>query len=219
MEEDLAEMVGVIDPRSRFEPVFCSSFDQVRTSVGDNSVIIPYLPSDGIVNLPHYMNPDDHYELLSKRGLALSGLPTPKAQLIDFEPPKAGLCWDADGLNKEVTRAISAIHHRSLPFVLKTNSAGGAKGTYLIRTTAEQAAAEKEVALRLRTELRGLNQDNAHLHPGSLILTDLLPDKKAVVSLNFYLRNDGQAQFSSLCEQNLSKIGHWLGGVIIYSKQ
>jgi predicted ATP-grasp superfamily ATP-dependent carboligase len=89
----------------------------------------------------------------------------------------------------------------------------------LIRTAAEQATAEKAVAFRLRTELQRLNQDNAHLHPCSLILTDLLPGKSAAVSLNFYVRSDGKAQFSSFCEQNLSETGHWQGGIITYSIQ
>ncbi len=121
VEEDLAETIAVIDPECRFKPKLCKSLEEIRTSVG-NTEAIPFLPSDGLANLRHHINPDDHYELLSKRELALSGLPTPKAQLVDFTAPKIG--WDTKNLNDEIAQAISAIHHRLPPFVLKSKQVG-----------------------------------------------------------------------------------------------
>ncbi len=214
LEDDLAETIGVMSPRCRFEPSFCTSLEEIRQSAGD-SVVIPYLPSDGLEGLKHLTNPDVHYELLSKRALALSGLPTPNAQLIDFALPERGC--DNEILDNQIARAISAIHHHSRPFVLKSNSSGGSKGTYIIRTLADQAAVEKDVNSLLRSEIRNLNPENTHLHPYSLVLTAFLPGKAS--ALNFYVRNDGQAQFSSLCEQDFSKTGHWLGASIKYSTQ
>jgi ATP-grasp domain len=214
LEDDLAETIGVINPQCRFEPSICTSLEQIHLSVGD-SFVIPYLPSDGLAHLPHHTDPDDHYELLTKRALALSGLPTPNAQLIDFGRPETG--WDSETLNNEVARAISTIHHRVRPFVLKSNSSGGSRGTYLVRTLADQAAVEKDVRNLLRSELQNLSLGNAHLHPCSLILTGFLLGK--AVAINFYARNDGQGQFTSCCEQDFSKTGHWLGGAITYSTQ
>jgi ATP-grasp domain len=214
LESDLTETIGAINPHCRFEPSLCTSLEQIQQSVGD-SLVIPFLPSDGLAHLPHQTNPDDHYELLTKRALALSNLPTPKAQLVDFAWPKAD--WDSETLDNEVDRAISVIHHRVRPFVLKTNSAGGSKGTYLVLTLADQVVVEKDVRNFLRSELQKVNLTNAHLNPCSLILTDFLLGK--TIAINFYVRNDGQAQFSSCCEQTLSKTGRWLGGTIKYSTQ
>ena len=78
LEDDLAETIGVINPHCRFEPSFCTSLEQVHLAVGD-LLVIPHPPSEGVANLPHHTDPDDHYELLTKRALALSGLPTPNA--------------------------------------------------------------------------------------------------------------------------------------------
>ena len=82
LEDDLAETIGVIKPHYQFEPRFCATLEQICQSVGD-SLVITFFPSDGLTRLPHDANPNGHYELLTKRALALSGLPIPKAQLIE----------------------------------------------------------------------------------------------------------------------------------------
>jgi len=213
VESDLAKTLSIIDAQSRFQPVFGTS----RTTIckfAKNSTVIPYLPADGL-DAAHYTHPDIHYELLSKRGLALSGLPTPRAQLVDFDLPEGG--WTDAIIDKEVARAVSAIRNNTRPFVLKTNCAGGGKGTYIIHTKAEQAAVEHTITNHLPSELSNLTLENAHLHPCSLILTAFLPGHS--VSVNFYVRNDGKAQFSSCCEQEFSAPGLWSGGTITYSEQ
>ena len=213
--DDLEQTLAVLDPGCRFAPAFCRSPAEVHMRMGSTE-IIPFLPSDGLANLRHYINPDDHYVLLSKRGLALSGLPTPTAQLVDFEAPKTS--WDSNTLNNEIARALNTIHNRQLPFVLKANSAGGGKGTYLTHTSEDRATLEMNITNTLTEELPKLNPENAHLHPVSLIITDFLPGD--AVSINFYVRNDGTAEFSTCTTQILSEEGHlWLGGAVVYSAQ
>ena len=212
--DDLEQTLAVLDPGCRFAPAFYKSPEEIHMSISSADTI-PYLPSDGLANLRHYISPDDHYMLLSKRGLALSGLPTPKAQLVDFDVPKTG--WDGDTLNDAIARAINAIHHRQLPCVLKSNSAGGSKGTYLIHTMEDRATVEVDIMNILIEELPKLNLGNAHLHPFSLIMTDFLPGD--AISLNFYVRSDGKAQFSSCTTQTLSDEGFWLAATLVYSAQ
>jgi hypothetical protein len=191
--DDLAETIGVISPHCRFEPRFCTSLGQICLSVG-GSLVIPFLPSDGLAHLPHHTDPDNHYELLTKRALARSGLPTLESQLIDFSTPETG--WDSKTLDNEIARAVSAIRNRRVPFVLKSNSSGGSMGTYLFRTSVDQATVEKDVTNLLRAQLQELTLENAHLHPCSLILTDFLSSD--MTGINSYVRSDGQAQFSKL---------------------
>jgi hypothetical protein len=215
LKDDLEQTLAVLDPDCRFEPIFCKSPEEIHASIG-SAEAIPFLPSDGLANLRHYISPDDHYTLLSKRGLALSGLPTPKAQLVDFATPKVG--WDSNSLNDEIARAINAIRDRLPPFVLKSNSAGGGKGTYLIHTLEDRAMVEKDITTMLLKELPNLNLENAHLYPFSLIMTDFLPGD--AISVNFYARTDGKAQFSTCTRQIFSENGHfWLGGAVTYSAQ
>lgn len=215
MKEDLEQTLAVVEPGCRFAPVFCKSPGEIHMSLG-SSETISFLPFDGLAELCHYISPDEHYILLSKRELALSGLPTPKAQLVDFTAPRTG--WDSNNLNNEVARAINAIHDRQPPFVLKSNSAGGSKGTYLIHTLEDRATVEEDIMNNLLKQLPNLTVEHAHLHPFSLIMTDFLPGD--AISLNFYVRIDGKAQFSTCTTQIFSDEGHfWLGGTVTYSAQ
>jgi hypothetical protein len=213
-EKDLALTISAIDPYSRFLPRFCTSLKQVQITVG-NSLIIPFLPFDGLDHLPHYTDPETHYSLLSKRTLALSGLPTPPTKILDFSKPEMG--WNDATLNKAVMQAITAIRTYPIPFVLKSNSSGGSKGVYFVRTVSDQVDLETNLRPTLVTELLRLDTDNSHLHPCSLIISDLLQSN--ALSINFYVRGDGQGQFSSCCEQYFSESGHWLGGIVKYSAQ
>lgn len=214
LEDDLEQTLAVLDPSCRFAPRFCKSLQEIHESVGSTE-IIPFLPSDGLANLRLFNDPDDHYFLLSKRGLALSGLPTPKAQLVDFAVPQTA--WSSDTLNHEISQAVKAIHERRPPFVLKSNSAGGSKGTYLIHNSEEKVMVEKDIANILLAELPTLNLANAYLHPLSLIMTDLLPGD--AIGFNFYVHADGTAQFSTSTSQNFSKTHMWQGSTVIYSAQ
>ncbi|KAI1737181.1 hypothetical protein F4680DRAFT_429640 [Xylaria scruposa] len=214
VEEDLLETLNVLNPASRFVPRFCTSIPHIQASVCD-SLVIPYLPSDGLDNLLHHIDPNIHYELLSKRGLALSGLPTPRSEVLDFERPQHG--WDSTALNGEITRTINAIRGMVPPFVLKSNSSGGSKGVYIIHTTSDQGDLERDIDSLHRSELSKLSPENAHLHPCTLILVEWLPG--VAYCLNFYVQRDGTPRFVCCCEQNFSEAGHWLGGIITYSMQ
>ncbi|KAK7954417.1 solid-state culture specific protein [Apiospora saccharicola] len=214
LEKDIADCSRILVDTCKFQPRFCSSMDELSENV-HGSLVIPYLPFDGITNLPHYFDPDEHYDLQSKRALALSGLPTPAATLIDFEPHPAG--WTGERLRNEIARAIEIIHKRSRPFVLKSNSSYGSKGVYLVHTQEDQAAMEVDICNCLTADLPRLDSQNAQLHPFSLVLTDFLPGD--AVCVNFWVRCDGTAQFSSCCGQDFSTTGHWLGGAITYSQQ
>ncbi|KAJ2994218.1 hypothetical protein NUW58_g1613 [Xylaria curta] len=134
LKEDLTETSAVIDAQYRFQAEFCSSLEHVERAVGA-SLAMPFLPVDAIAHLPHHFDLDLHYKLQSKRALALSGLSTPNAQLVDFRSPH--LAWDSETLEQEIGRVADVIRTRHTPFVLKSNSSGS-KGVYIIRTSEDQ---------------------------------------------------------------------------------
>lgn len=144
LEDDLAETIGVINPHCRFESSLCTSLEHIHLSISD-SLIIPFLQSDGLAHLPHHTDLDDHYELLTKRALTLSGLPTPNAQLVDFGRPETG--WESETLNCEVAWAISAIHYRVRLFVLKSNSSGGSWYISSLANSRNVCVTDRQVAI------------------------------------------------------------------------
>ena len=214
VQGDLERTIAVIASETRFNPVLCDSLSEAREIIGD-SQIIPFLPADGFQSSRHYNGLDTHYDLLSKRALAFSGLPTPKAQVVDF--CFSGTARSNPTVGEEVSRAIGIIRDQVPPFVLKCNSAGGGKAVYIVRTSEDHTNVEKEIGEHLQTDLPTLYEGNAYLNPYSLILTKLLPG--TATNINFFVTYDGTARFSSACEQIISTSGHWEGGRIIYSAQ
>lgn len=215
VEEDLELTRSILDPDCRFVPVFCESPQQCCDILREARVAA-FLPSEHLASLDHVVDIDKHYMLLSKRALALSDLPTPRAQLVDFTAPSAG--WTTSNLDREIAKAVAAIHGCDPLFKLKSNSAGGGKGTYLIPDASSRAIVEGQLADILREELPSLNASNAYLHPFSLIITEYLPGN--TISINFYVHKDGNARFSSYVTQVLSEQGNfWLGAEIVYSAQ
>ena len=166
MEEDLERTLAVLDLGCRSASALCIAPRELGMSLV-SSEIISFPPSDCLAGLYHYISPDEHYIRLSKRRLALSDLPTPKAQLADL--PARGTDWDSNNLNNEVIRAINTVHGCQPPFVLKSNLAGGSKGTYLVHTLEDRATKEEEIMNNPLGELPNLTVGNAHLHPFSLI--------------------------------------------------
>ena len=209
VQRNLEETLQSISYSTRYKALFSHSSSSLGRLVGD-ATIIPLLPSDDLVSLKHYIDPDTHYEILSKRAIAFSGLPTPAARLIDFAPtPKTSI-------DTVIANAVSTIQHQKLPFVLKLNSTWGSLGVYVIDSEPSRTAAIKDIEPLLRDSLPSLNATNAHLHPFSLVLMDYVEGSCSAV--NFYVRRDGTAKFSSATTQ-IFEDEMWSGGYIEYDIQ
>ena len=108
-----------------------------------NSRLAITVPLDWVSHLPHVTNPDVHYNLLSERGLAHSGLPTPKTTVIDTQltPDRP---FTKSETHEEATRMKQPIREYTLPFILKVpHVASIGQGTFIIRTESERAAAKR----------------------------------------------------------------------------
>lgn len=173
-------------------------------------------PMDCMLHLPHAVEPEAHYELLSKRALALSGLPTPGSKVIDtllqpYQIPNERL------VDAEVIRMVKPIRERPLPFAVKMPQALSGQGTFLIHTESDSQKAVEVLAREVKRMLHQLNDSNKNLQPCSLVVQDLIPGDTAALSL--FVTKTGRPIFTSCTEQIMDAAGHWGGAFISYEQQ
>ncbi|PLB46158.1 hypothetical protein P170DRAFT_364812 [Aspergillus steynii IBT 23096] len=191
---------------------FAKSPDSIE--LGLNAKIAVLLPTDCLTHLPHLTCPETHYEILSKRGLAMSGLPTPPSRvidtiLIDSEDPTL--------LAEETTRMTESIDQHALPFMVKLPQSISGMGTFAITSEAERAHVKAMLQTQLGSMLRQLNHSNHHLYPCSIVLQDFVSGP--VVALSLFVTKTGSPIFIACCEQLFDDHSHWIGGSISYAQQ
>ncbi|KAL8778228.1 MAG: hypothetical protein Q9213_007507 [Squamulea squamosa] len=155
-------------------------------------------PMDCLLHLPHTVDPDVHYELLSKTNMALSSLPTPASDVVNTKLQPHQL-QDKTLLKAEVARMTEAVLQRPLPFVIKMPLSVTGQGVFLIRTEADRKEAIEVLTRELKPILRQLNDSNIHMKPSSLVLQELIPGES--VSLALFITRDGRPIMSSCCRQ------------------
>lgn len=173
-------------------------------------------PMDCLLSFAHDVDPEAHYEVLSKRALAFSGLPTPTSTVIDtiLEPHQI---QDPELVHAEVARMLKPIAEQPLPFAVKMPQALSGQGTFLIRTEAHRSTALETLAPEVERMLHQLNASNQHLWPCSLVLQSMIDS--ATASLSFFVTRAGKMVFQSCTEQIMDESGHWAGGYISYQQQ
>ena len=173
-------------------------------------------PMDCMLHLPHLVDPESHYEVLSKRCLALSGLQTPKSEVIDTEIQVYQTHHEAL-VKSETARMILPIFDRQLPFVIKVPQALLGQGTFLVRTELDRQNALTTLETEIKRMLRQINDSNVHMRPCSLVLQEFIPGE--AVALSMFVTRTGKAIFTSCCPQIVDHTGHWGGGFISYKQQ
>ncbi|KAK8017825.1 hypothetical protein PG993_014151 [Apiospora rasikravindrae] len=212
---DAARNFLSLSPQDRPEVTFVARPEDIR--IPDGGRIAVFNPMDFLVHLLHVVDPDVHYDLLSKRSLALSNLPTPPSEVIDtvLEPVRA---QDADAVALESARMLHPVRERLLPFVAKLPQALSATGTFLVRSEAERQAALLALGPEVRRMLSATTPANAHLRPASLILQELVPGP--CVGLSLFVARGGRVEFLSCTEQVFDPASNlWAGGRIAYAEQ
>lgn len=181
-----------------------------------NSKLVVLGPLDRLEHLPHVVDPEVHYELLSKRGLAKSGLPTPETSVIDtsLNPNKI---HNLQELDEEICRMLAPIAERALPFAVKVPQAIGGVGTFLVQTETERESAIERLRGELPQMLQDFNPQNQHLHPCCLIVQNFVPGETVGISL--FVTQKGKGVFISCWKQVMSERGTWTGGSICYTEQ
>ena len=235
--------VSVLAPSQRPQLEFVPDLQNLQLHGGEQ--LAPLVPLDSLQSLPHALDPELHYALLSKRALALSGLHTPACDIIDFDtmvPATLEDCCapcrqqdDTDSesrindacsgprrawLLRETDRAIAHLRAHPLPAILKLQQTMGGVGTFWIRTSLELVEVENFIVRDyLPLHLPKINPSNAHLHPASLILSDVVLDAVATRAVSFFVLKDGKYVFISSVRQLMSTGNRWLGASIFYSEQ
>ena len=223
---------------------------QIRFTAGPEHLTLNYpqerlavaMPLDTLSRLPHIVNPDTHYDILSKACLATSGLPTPQSQVIHLISNKivqtmATTCPsffpdslstftqnEIDSFRKQAKiaseHALKSIKSEMLPFVVKQTLTVSGGGTYIVHSEAQrQTLISKLQSTIIPTLLSSSTDVNAHLHPATLILSTYISAVKSYGLTFFIGRVSGKCRFISCSHQDFDKTGFWTGGYIEYLQQ
>ncbi|GAB1312470.1 Putative solid-state culture specific ATP-grasp domain-containing protein [Madurella fahalii] len=154
--------ISVLDPSQRPDLVFCLGPSMIPLQDHGIDKLDFKVALDGLQGYPLTHDLETHWFLNSKAALARSGLPTPRAEIIEPE----GSCPDAESccpactsaattpselpsipptctgprrqwLSAQTNRVLSAVRSRPIPFVFKTQQAFGGAGTWVV-TSPEQ---------------------------------------------------------------------------------
>ncbi|KAK5988313.1 hypothetical protein PT974_12463 [Cladobotryum mycophilum] len=199
------------------QPIVSIVTDLDQLQLAPDTRIAVKMPDDCLLHLPHVVDADVHYELLSKRALARSGLPTPSSTVIDvlLQPEQV---HDPVNLEGEVSRMTSYFDVHPLPFVVKLNQSIGGKGAIPVHSEADRTRIKAIVSAHLRGMLPHINAANHHLHPCSLVLQDYVAGPTAM-SLSLFVTQKGRAIFVVCSEQEFDEKGHWIAGSVSYADQ
>ncbi|KAK3331282.1 hypothetical protein B0H66DRAFT_546203 [Apodospora peruviana] len=239
--------ISVLDPSQRPELVFCAGPSNIPVEEKGIDKLAYKVVLDGLEKYKLTHDLETHWFLNSKAGLALSGLPTPRVQIVEvegFSGPAEECCdvcrtvnaeQDIDfiparkcsgprgqWLDAQANRVIDAIADRKVSFVLKNQQTFGGAGTWVI-TTEEQKEALLDDMKRedgpLRKLLAQITVENHHLSPGSLVISDIVKDPIGDYGLTFLVKESGEAEFLAASEQMIDGNNAWLGSTINYDNQ
>ena len=213
-QADAFQVFDQLIPSQRPEVTFVVKAQDIILPPGAKIAIAS--PMDCMLHLPHVVDPEAHYEMLSKRTLALSGLPTPDSSVIDtlLQPFHVR---DERLVDEEVTRMLESIRNRSLPFAVKMPQAASGSGTFLVRTQSDHQKALQILTVEVKRMLYQLNDSNKYLRSCSLVVQDLIVGESAALSL--FVTQTGRMIFISCTKQIMDAHGHWEGSFISYSQQ
>ena len=173
-------------------------------------------PMDCLLHLPHTVDPETHFGLLSKTNLAFCSLPSPTSQVINTEL-QASQLKDMHLLDAEVDNMLESVLERTLPFVIKLPLAVLGQGVFILRAESDRQAAVKVLRSELRTMLQQLNDLNGHMRPSSLVIQEFIPGES--VSISLFITRKGRVVFTSCCKQITDSDGNWGGAFISYREQ
>ncbi|KAK4692905.1 hypothetical protein P7C71_g4388, partial [Lecanoromycetidae sp. Uapishka_2] len=212
------ETMSVLVPHQRPKLCFYKSPAEVHLNPKEQ-VLTASWPIDGLEHLPHTIKPEVHYALHSKEGLARSGLQTPAFEVITPALPSNGNSdtW----LTTETHRIISLISAKPLPFALKLQQTMLGFGTYIIRTPSEHQKLITNILPNLLSSnyLPYRNTSNTHLGPANLIITAVIGDIAADLSLTLFVNQAGTCKFICGTTQRLANGVFFSGATIDYRDQ
>ncbi|KAF9886580.1 hypothetical protein FE257_011352 [Aspergillus nanangensis] len=216
-QTDLSHVFSQLSPSQRPIPMYTHHPKDLTLS-SPNSRLAVTVPLDWLTHLPHITDPRTHYNLLSKRGLAHSGLPTPQTTVIDtILSPGHHPFTDAQ-LQYETTRMTQPIRSHPLPFILKVpRVASIGQGTFIVETEKDRSAADAIFRDEVTSMLRALTPANETLRPCNIILQEMVSGD--TVGLTFFVTRSGRAIFNCCTRQEVDDAYCWSGGLVSYAEQ
>jgi hypothetical protein len=194
------------------------------------------LPLDGIAKMPHTIDPDLHYEILSKRGLAQSTITTPECQILDLgtdnqiyeqqlghqQKPSPRNPLQDEVIQKWKQNVLEAILTRPLPFVVKLQQTIFGQGTFINKTSKARSDLVSRLPAMLQHNLSRTNVSNLHLRPATFIVSDFVTcstNANISYAITFFLRRDSTPDFICCVAQNMSDDDCSEGASITFSDQ
>ena len=233
--------VSVLSPVQRPRLLFFDSPAQISLKENGIDILAVKMELDDLERFPVTLNLETHYFLNSKAALWTSGLPTPKCDLIRLKgvSPDARSCCSACSANtdslsippdcsghrrtwllSQISKMISQISARSLPFVFKNQHTFGGGGTFVISGEDDREKLIHDLSTRLLPKLVSqVTALNAHLEPATLLLSEQVIDPVGDYGLTFFVTKSGECIFLAVTEQTVDSNKAWIGSKISYSKQ
>lgn len=214
-----------------------------QMSLRENGIdeVAPKMHLDQLEGHPLTVNPDTTYFINTKAALCESGLPSPKAVLLELEghggspedccptckSAKEGLtirpdCTGARGkwLKTQISRTISRVASQQLPFVLKFQQSHGGGGTFVITSPKERSDLEHDLATLILSKLYSrVNPTNAYLKPATIILSEMIQNPVGNWALTFFVTRTGRTIFLAVTEQTVDSSNSWIGSTVNYLAQ
>ncbi|KAK0725793.1 hypothetical protein B0H67DRAFT_571563 [Lasiosphaeris hirsuta] len=236
--------ISVLDPSQYPELIFCAGPERIPMKEHGIDKITYKIVLDGLENYPLTHSLETHWYLNSKAALALSGLPTPRVELVEAEgfgslaksccntctTDKGEMCFipvectgsRGEWLKEQTARIIDSINRRPVPFVLKNQQTFGGAGTWVVTSEEKKRELLDDFSSgdgALRKLLSQVTEVNHHMKPGSIIISDLVIDPIGDYGLTFLATDTGEAVFLAVSEQMTDDNNAWIGSTINYSHQ
>lgn len=210
---DAQRVYAALNEQQRPRLHFAGSADEVATLPQKKAVINPVDFLDGRGPL---VDQAVHWDLMSKRSLALSDLPSPPTEVIDtlLRPHQV---TDASLVADEVARMLAPIEAHAVPFVVKMPLGLGGHSVFMVRDEARRAACLRVLREELPSMLRALTPENEAVTPPSLLLQQVV--RGGTVGVSVFVTRAGRAVFLSCADQIIDEGDNWAGGVIDYAAQ
>lgn len=233
--------IDVLHPTQRPNLIFCPGPAKIPMQENGINVLASKMVIDELEGQPVVFDLDKHWYLNSKAALAMSGLPTPKCDIVEtagYAPEAKDCCAccrngdayyispDCTGsrgkwLDEQVEPFLDRITKRSIPFVLKLQQSFGGFGTFI--ATSEQERSQLIGNLSddiLRKLFSAVTPANYHLKPATILLSDLVEKIIGNFGLTFLVTASGDAIFLAVADQMIDSNTHgWIGSIINYPLQ
>ena len=239
--KEAEETISNLSPGQRPHLLFFQNPTDISLQQHGIHILAPKMDLDGLEGFPCTVNLDTHYFLNSKAGLCMSGLPTPKCELLELEDFSCdaqsccAICRSEIGslvipqsctgsrrpwLSSQISRIISRISNHPLPFILKNQQTFGGGGIFKVSSSKDRETLVGDLCNRILPKLFSqVNASNAHLKPATLLLSEVITDPIGDYGLTFFVTKAGECIFLCVTEQTVDESAAWIGSNICYSAQ